>query len=299
MSFRPSAEKKAPAQDAAKAAPAPGLDRLSHVLSVGIGNTPAFTRPVAPVGAVADVDPILSKAEFEAEFMRLVEIDAMKMKKLTMKDYDRYKKEAKAMLSDATKEAAKGLSKASAEAGRLAAGTATLTKKGAAILAEEFKRRWQGASKPLHWTTSKPTELATVLKENYRKTFPERAWKNILAGNNADRWYYSESGGNCHAKIEIDDIDDDKPVSYGLLTVTVFISMIDDPKDDKEKALAASAEKLEGVSTLELGNSFQMKSITHKQIMERIDVCIMDAVFKMTAEWDAAILASSKTQSDN
>lgn len=288
MSFRPRAEKKAPTPDAAKAAPAPGLDRLSHVLNVGIGNTPAFVRPVAPVGAVADVDPILSTSEFEAEFMRLIEIDA-KMKKLTKEDYERYKKQARETLSKATKEAGKGLSKASAEAKRLTAGAATLTKKGAAILAEEFKRRWQNASKPLHWTSSNPTELATVLKGNYRKSFPERAWKNILAGNNADRWYYSESGGNCHAKIEIDDIDDDKRGQRGMLTVTVFVSMVEDPKDEVEKKLAAIVDKIEGVSTLDLGNSTQMGTITHKQIMERIDMSIVDAVFQMKAEWDAAL----------
>lgn len=287
MSFRPRVEKKAPAHDAPKTAPAPGLDRLSHVLNVGIGNTPALTRPVAPVGAVADVDPILSAAAFEAEFMRLVEIDA-KMKTLTKEDYDRYKKKAKEMLSKASKEAGKGLAKAGAEATRLTAGAATLTKKGAAILAEEFKRRWQGASKPMHWTSSNPTELASVLKENYRKSFPERAWKNILAGNNADRWYYSESGGNCHAKIEIDDIDNDKADQRGQLTVTVFVSMVKDPKDEMEKKLAASAEKIEGVSTLDLGNATQMGNITHKQMMERIDMSITDAVFQMKAEWDAA-----------
>jgi hypothetical protein len=288
MSLRPRAEKKTPAQDAVKAAPAPGLDRLSHVLSVGVGNTPAPVRPVAPVGVGADVDPILSEAAFEAEFMRLVEIDAS-MKKLTKEDYERYKKQAKQMLSNARADAGKRLSKAKAEARRLTAGALVLTKKGAATLAEEFKRRWQGASKPLHWTSSKPGELASMLKENYRKSFSERAWKNILLGNNADRWYYAESGGNCHAKIEIDDIDDDKGGQRGQLTVTVFISMVEDPKDEMEKKLAAISAKIEGVSTLDLGNATQMGSINHKQMMERIDMSIMDAVFQMKAEWDAAL----------
>lgn len=285
MSFRPRTEAKGPS--AANVA-APGLNRLSHVLSVGLSNTSDPVNPAYAVGAAAtlNVDATISRTEFEFEVMRIVDIDA---KMLTKADYNRYKMKARELLSKTSAGGAGGLSKAGKEAGRLAGGAAVLTRKSAARLAEEIKRRWQRATPAIHWSSSTPMQLGTLLKKNYKLSFPERAWKNIIRGNNVDKWLYSESGGNCHAEINIDDIDDDVSGQRGMLRVKVFISFNENPKDEAEKKMAAIADKLVGISALDLGNSNQMASITHKAIMERIDSSIDDAVLQLKAEWDAAL----------
>lgn len=270
MSFRPRATKApaaAPVAAPVAAGNAPGLENLTRVLHIGMANKPSINAPV-PVDRAGAGEMTIQ--EFESKFMQAVEIEARKM---TKEDYERYKKIAKERLAKA-----RAGGKAALDKGKM------LTEQGLKTLMREVTQRWQGAKDPIHWSTASPMQIANLLKDHYKKRFPEKAWNNIKLGLDADRWYHAESGGNVYAQIYIDD-PDRNPDSKGKIYTLVSVSFNADSTDGAEADLAnKAAGKLVATAEDVLGEEAIMNGITHKAVMARIDTTIEVACMRLKAK---------------
>jgi len=272
MSVRSRAPKASVAAPVA-AGTTPGLENLTRVLQVGMANKLSINAPV-PVDH-RHHEHAMTPEEFESKFMAAVEIEAAKM---TKADYKRYKVIAKDQLAKARAGGADALKK-----GKM------LTQQGFNTLMREVKQRWQQAKDPVHWSTASPMKLSSLIKDHYKKRFPEKAWTNIKLGTNADRWYHGESGGNVSAKIYIDDPDRD-PDSKGKIHTIVSVSFNPDSKDGTEANLASKAAgKLTASAEDILGDEMIMNAITHSAVMARIDTTIDAACMRLKAQIDAAM----------
>jgi hypothetical protein len=194
MSFRPrgEAKAKAPAPFTAPTVASPGMDRLSHVLSVGATVTPP---PPAPV--VIE----MTDAEFEFEIGRLVDEMAI----------DMTAEERKAMRDRSLQRAKDGGRYAYDQAGKARKYASEKTKEAAKEIVDYVQRAWAGAKKPAHWILQKDhTEAAKRIMKSYKMYFEKKGWENIkLAADFSDRVgpervIFAETGMNLHAKIDID-----------------------------------------------------------------------------------------------
>lgn len=190
MSFRPRGEAKA--TPSAPTVSSPGMDRLSHVLSVG---ATVSAPPPAPV--VIE----MTDAEFEFEIDRLIgetSIDMTAAERKEMRD--------KALLR--AKDSGKY---AYDKAGQARKYTTVKTKEAAKEIVDFVQRAWAGAKKPSHWAVQKDhKEAAKRLIKSYKMHFEKRSWENIKSaaayenGISPERVIYAETGMNLHAKIDID-----------------------------------------------------------------------------------------------
>lgn len=190
MSFRPRGETKASV--AAPTTCSPGMDRLSHVLSVG---ATVSAPPPAPV--VIE----MTDAEFEFEIDRLIGEASI----------DMTAEERKQMRDKALQRAKDSGKYAYDQAGKARKYTTEKTKAAAKEIVDFVNRAWAGAKKPSHWVVQKDhKEAAKRLIKSYKMHFEKRSWDNIKMataydnGVGPERVIYAETGMNLHAKIDID-----------------------------------------------------------------------------------------------
>ena len=180
-------------------------------------------------------------------------------------------------------------------------GAAQLTTDEYKTLASELKRRWQGATKYMHWATANPGDITKVLKANYRKSFTDQAWKNIVNAKNASRWFYAETGANCHAAIYVTDNTGD---GSAYARVRVFVSIVDERKPENE--LSAVETQLKKIVKDIFGEEEQSwgagitEQMPFSQIQTNIDQMITSAVNKMYAKWeDVKARAEEEAQTED
>lgn len=238
-------DKKVPAATAAPVAvaPSPNLNKLSHVLSVGIANS-------------ASVDAgIMTEREFEAEVERLVEFEAAKMSRMSEEEYERWKKMAKDKTREYTMKAQDAAMRGSKEAARL-------TKQGAQEIVKQVKLMWDGAKNAIHFATATNKELKKRLKKDYRVYFVADSWRNLKASQDGAKMYTADTGGNLYSKIEFDD-------NTVRVSVTVYFR-------EKDPEYAVLGDKVFHSEFRDLGQG--MDAITYDSICRfvdsMIDICV-------------------------
>jgi len=262
MSFRPRAEKKATATAPMTAASPTGINRLSHVLEVGLANRDSIDNVMTETQFVNEVDGgevDMIEARSFAEVDKLVDINDPLLS-LNKQEFNRLR-------SMAAGKASKLTNRAGDAAQRGAKKVARLTAEQLKMLEKEVKRKWEGSDEPFHFLTATPEQLVKALMTDFRIHFKAKNWENIKLAKKAARYYTPDSGANMHAKISF--------VGNSYI-VQVFVSF---EKDDPQ------LEGIRGQLQWGEGESFgdTMKVLTHEQASGLINDMLKEGVKEIKA----------------
>lgn len=258
----------------------PGLDRLQHVLTVGVNNNPieaikTEAEVKAEVEAEAEVDVSIesldlgmSDDDFIEEVDQIASMTALDMQ-LSPEDIAAFREEAKKkgmeyadMAKRKSKELGNELSRMSKEGGKE---LARLSKTAAKELVSAVKLAWSGARSPAHYLTLTKKELTKRLLIDLKRTFSEKAWKNIVAAVDAERHYVLDSMANLFVAITFNE---------GNVTVTAFVR---DLEGDGTKAEVA-VDALSYTVKESLGGKIRISTTTFSSVYSTVEAMIDEAV---------------------